>query len=166
MICLQGQKKNGVKNMADFDDNRFASGNQEYATPWSLFNQLNDEFNFTIDVCADKNNYKVNTYFSANDNALVQDWKGVCWMNPPYKELKKWIIKAYNESIKNDCIVVCLIPARTNTNWWHDYCMRGEIRFIRGRPKFEGCKHGLPQPLAIVVFGKDYKNNYRDVKLS
>ena len=82
-------------------------------------------------------------------------------MNPPYKDIKKWIIKAYNESIKHNSIIVCLIPARTNTSWWHEYCMKGEIRFIKGRPKFEGCIHGLPQPLAIVVFGEQYKNTYK-----
>lgn len=84
-------------------------------------------------------------------------------MNPPYKDMKKWVIKAYEESIKNDSIVVCLIPARTNTKWWHEYCMKGEIRFIKGRPKFEGCIHGLPQPLAIVIFGKEYQSTYGSV---
>lgn len=147
--------------MADFDNNRFQSKNQEYATPWELFNKLDEEFNFTLDVCADKDNRKVDTYYTKDDNALIKDWKGVCWMNPPYKDMKQWVIKAYNESLKHDSIVVCLIPARTNTNWWHEYCMKGEIRFIKGRPKFEGCVHGLPQPLAIVVFGSKYKNTYK-----
>jgi phage N-6-adenine-methyltransferase len=150
--------------MANFDDNRFASNNQEYATPKNLFKVLDDEFHFTLDVCADQNNKKVNVYYSEKDNALNKDWAGICWMNPPYKNMKEWIIKAYNESIINNSIVVCLIPARTNTNWWHDYCMKGEIRFIKGRPKFEGCKHGLPQPLAIIIFGKNYQGLYKSVK--
>ncbi len=85
-------------------------------------------------------------------------------MNPPYKDMKKWVIKAYEESTKNGCVVVCLIPARTNTKWWHEYCMKGEIRFIEGRPKFEGCIHGLPQPLALVIFGSKYKGNYTALK--
>ncbi len=145
--------------MSLFDKNRFASNNQEYATPWNLFDKLNEEFQFTLDVCADSENKKVNAFFTKEENALEKDWIGSCWMNPPYKDMKKWVIKAYNESIKNNSIVVCLIPARTNTAWWHEYCMKGEIRFIKGRPKFEGCVHGLPQPLAIVVFGKDYSSN-------
>ena len=149
--------------MADFDKNRFQSKNQEYATPQELFKILNDEFNFTIDVCADSSNYKVKPFYTEQDNALVQNWTGICWMNPPYKDMKKWIIKAYEESIKHDSTVVCLIPARTNTKWWHEYCMKGEIRFIKGRPKFEGCIHGLPQPLAIVIFGKNYKGCYKTV---
>jgi len=150
--------------MADFDKNRFESKNQEYATPIELFNVLNDEFHFTLDVCADSNNKKVETYFSVEDDSLTKDWVGICWMNPPYKDMKKWIIKAYNESIKNKSVVVCLIPARTNNAWWHEYCMRGEIRFIKGRPKFEGCIHGLPQPLAIVIFGNGYNGNYKAIE--
>jgi len=150
--------------MADFDNNRFKSNNQEYETPENLFKVLNNEFHFTLDVCANNKNYKVSDYFTEEDNALEQDWKGVCWMNPPYKNMKNWVIKAYNESIKNNAIIVCLIPARTNTLWWHEYCNKGEIRFIKGRPKFKGCKYGLPQPLAVVVFGKNYKNTYRSVE--
>jgi phage N-6-adenine-methyltransferase len=151
--------------MADFDRNRFQSKNQEYATPPELFEVLNSEFSFTLDVCADEENRKVDKYYSKNENSLIQDWIGICWMNPPYKDLKTWVLKAYEESIKHGSTIVCLIPARTNTSWWHDYCMKGEIRFIKGRPKFEGCKHGLPQPLAIVIFGGEHRNNYKSVNL-
>ena len=151
--------------MSNFDKNRFSSNNQEYATPKELFLILDNEFHFTLDVCADNANKKVNSFFSKSDDALIQDWVGICWMNPPYKDMKKWVIKAYEETQKNNSVVVCLIPARTNTVWWHDYCMKGEIRFIKGRPKFEGCVHGLPQPLAIVIFGKDYSGDYKSVEL-
>ena len=150
--------------MADFDRNRFQSKKQEYATPLELFRVLDSEFHFTLDVCADETNKKVGTYYSEKENALIQDWLGVCWMNPPYKDLKKWVMKAYQESMKNSSTVVCLLPARTNTMWWHEYCMKGEVRFIKGRPKFEGCIHGLPQPLAIVVFGNGYEPNYSNVE--
>ena len=147
--------------MADFDNNRFASKNQEYATPVDMFNRIDEEFHFTLDVCADEFNHKCDKYFSVQDNALEQDWSGnVCWMNPPYKDLKVWIKKAYEESRKPNTTVVCLIPARTNTKWWYDYCMNGKIIFIIGRPKFEGCIHGLPQPLALIVFNKDIHIEY------
>jgi phage N-6-adenine-methyltransferase len=149
--------------LSNFDKNRFASNKQEYATPLNLFKVLDNEFRFTLDVCADSKNTKVKTFYSKEDDSLSKEWLGTCWMNPPYKDMKKWVIKAYNESIKNNAIIVCLIPARTNTVWWHDYCMKGEIRFIKGRPKFEGCIHGLPQPLAIVVFGLGYSGNYKSV---
>ena len=153
--------------MANFDNNRFASNNQEYATPWNLFNKLNEEFNFTLDVCAHEGNHKCERYYNEQQNSLIQDWGGeVCWMNPPYKTMKEWVKKAYEESRKDNTTVVCLIPARTNTKWWHQYCMKGEIRFIEGRPKFEGCIHGLPQPLALIIFNKDIHGNYSSFKYS
>ena len=136
--------------MAKFD-NKFNSEKQNWETPDEIFIPLNEEFGFTLDVCADSNNSKCNKYFTEKDNGLSKEWHGVCWMNPPFGKQKEWVIKAYNESLKGTR-VVCLLPARTNTNWWHDYAMKGEVRFIRGRPKFKGAKYGLPQPLAIVIF--------------
>jgi len=138
--------------MGNFDNNRFRSTNQEWETPDAIFEPLNQEFRFTLDVAASKNNHKCQRYITEKDDALSKSWAGeVCWLNPPYRQVKLWIKKAYIES-QNGAVVVCLVQARTNTNWWHDYCMKGEVRFIRGRPKFKGCIHGLPQPLAIVIF--------------
>jgi len=140
--------------MATFK-NKFDSHKQDWPTPDSLFNLLNDEFHFDFDLAADHTNAKCSAYFSVEDDALQQKWLGTCWLNPPYgvtkPRLSDWVKKAYQES--EHCTVVMLIPARTNTRWWHDYCMKAtEIRFINGRPKFGDAKHGLPQPLAIVVF--------------
>ena len=132
---------------------KFSSFKQDWETPETLFKPLDNEFKFTLDVCATIENAKAPNFYTEKDNGLEQNWHGVCWMNPPFGSQKKWVEKAYNESQKNNTTVVCLLPARTNTNWWHDYCLKGEIRFIRGRPKFKGAKHGLPQPLAIVIFG-------------
>ena len=131
---------------------KFESKKQDWETPDSIFIPLQAEFGFTLDVCATNENKKCENYFSVDDDGLTQKWIGICWMNPPFGEQGKWVKKAYRES-KNGCIVVCLLPVRSNTNWWHDYCMKGEIRFIRGRPIFKGAKYGLPQPLAIVIFG-------------
>lgn len=136
--------------MAQFKT-KFESKRQDWETPDELFNPLNDEFGFTLDVCATKDNAKCSRFYSMSENGLVQDWEGVCWMNPPFGEQGKWVRKAF-ESAQEGATVVCLLPSRTNTNWWHDYCMKGEVRFVRGRPKFKGAEHGLPQPLAIVVF--------------
>jgi len=130
---------------------KFESKKQDWETPDSIFIPLDYEFEFTLDVCALPVNAKCEAYFTPDDNGLTQEWTGVCWMNPPFGEQGKWVEKAYH-SAQVGCTVVCLLPARTNTNWWHDYCMKGEIRFIKGRPKFKGAKHGLPQPLAVVVF--------------
>lgn len=151
--------------MADFDNNRFASKNQEYETPEELFNKVNNLYHFNFDVCADDNNHKCDRYFTEKDDALTKTWYGNCWMNPPYKDMKKWVIKAYEESRKDECLVCCLIPARTNTKWWHEYCMNGEILFIKGRPKFKGCIHGLPQPLALVIFANNIQGNYEGFSL-
>jgi phage N-6-adenine-methyltransferase len=148
--------------MADFDKNRFNSKNQDYSTPMDLFKKLDNEFHFTLDVCADESNKKVDRYFSEEDNALTKDWQGSCWMNPPYKDLKTWVKKAYEESRKG-AVVCCLIPARTNTKWWLDYASKGEVRFIIGRPKFDGCVHGLPQPLVVVIFGEGYASSFKNI---
>ena len=131
---------------------KFEAGRSDWETPAELFDPLNSEFRFTVDVCATKENTKCRRYFSPEGDGLLQDWGGeVCWMNPPFGEQKRWVIKAHEES-KRGATVVCLLPARTNTNWFHDYCLKGEVRFVRGRPKFKGAEHGLPQPLMIVIF--------------
>lgn len=136
--------------MAEFKT-KFDTGRQDWETPDSIFIPLDREFRFTLDVCALSSNAKCSYYFTPEIDGLSQQWTGVCWMNPPFGSQGKWVRKAYEES-QRGVTVVCLLPARTNTNWWHDYCMKGEVRFIRGRPKFKGAKHGLPQPLAIVIF--------------
>ena len=136
--------------MAEFAT-KFATGRQDWETPDEVFGPLNDEFGFTLDVCADPHNAKCEQFFSPDNDGLSQPWYGVCWMNPPFGSQGKWIKKAFQEA-QRGVTVVCLMPARTNTSWWHEYCMRGEIRFIKGRPKFKGAEHGLPQPLAIVIF--------------
>ena len=138
--------------MGNFDSNRFKSTNQEWETPDDLFAKINDEFHFTRDVCATAENTKCASYWTAENSCLDKTWDGVNWMNPPYRDMRKFIEKAYNE--RAHALTVCLIPARTNNKWWHEYCMRGEIYFICGRPKFSAAPHGLPQPLALVVFGR------------
>lgn len=139
--------------MAQFKT-KFESKRQDWETPDEIFKPLDDEFQFILDVCATEENKKCSLFFDEERDGLQQDWSiytAPCWMNPPFGKQGKWVKKAYEESRKG-ATVVCLLPSRTNTNWWHDYCMKGEIRFIRGRPKFKGAKHGLPQPLAIVIF--------------
>lgn len=136
--------------MATFNS-KFGKGKQDWETPSSIFDPLNSEFSFTLDVCASKENAKCSNFFDPQTDGLKQKWTGVCWMNPPFGSQGNWVKKAWQES-QSGATVVCLLPCRTNTNWWHDYVMKGDIRFIRGRPKFKGAKHGLPQPLAIVVF--------------
>jgi phage N-6-adenine-methyltransferase len=133
-------------------DLMFSSKSDSWETPQSLFNELNQEFHFTLDVCATNENTKCNIWFTPWLDGLDQDWKGTCWMNPPYgREIGNWVKKAYESSLRG-ATVVCLLPSRTDTKWWHDYCMKGEIRFIKGRLKFSGCKNAAPFPSAIVIF--------------
>jgi phage N-6-adenine-methyltransferase len=130
----------------------FTSNTPEWETPLDLFNKLDDEFNFTLDVCATPENAKCEEYFTREIDGLSQEWRGVCWMNPPYgRKIGKWIKKAYEESL-NGATVVCLLPARTDTKWFHDYCMKGEIRFIKGRVHFCNHKTGAPFPSMVVIF--------------
>jgi len=132
---------------------KFESATVEWPTPQDLFDKLDAEFGFTTDVAATPDNAKCKHYYTQEQDGLKQTWRGVCWMNPPYgRAMVDWLKKAIRETW-NGTTTVCLIPARTNTTWWHDLCHAGEGRVIvRGRPKFGGADHGLPQPLAIVVF--------------
>jgi phage N-6-adenine-methyltransferase len=130
----------------------FSSATDDWATPQDFFDDLNREFNFDLDVCASSTNAKCARYFTAQDDGLTQKWGGVCFMNPPYgRTIGKWMAKAVAEW-QAGATVVCLVPARTDTIWWHTYAMQGEIRFIKGRLKFGNSKNAAPFPSAVVVF--------------
>ena len=133
----------------------FSSKTDDWETPQDLFDKLDQEFEFNLDVCATRDNRKCRNFYAKELDGLKQDWSGVCWMNPPYgREIGKWVQKAYEESLKGST-VVCLLPSRTDTKWWHGYCMKGEVRFIKGRLKFGNSKNSAPFPSAIVIFRGD-----------
>lgn len=125
----------------------------EWSTPQDLFDKLNMEFRFTLDPCATAENHKCICYFTAQSDGLKQPWRGErIFMNPPYgRAIGAWIKKAW-ESAKEGALVVCLLPSRTDTCWWHDYCIKGEVRFLKGRLRFGGGKYPAPFPSAIVIF--------------
>jgi phage N-6-adenine-methyltransferase len=105
-----------------------------------------------LDVCASPTNAKCPRYYTREDDGLTQPWEGKCWMNPPYgRTIGQWMKKAYEES-QRGALVVCLVPARTDTAWWHDYATKGQVAFIRGRLKFGGHVNSAPFPSATVVF--------------
>lgn len=119
-----------------------------------FFDRLNDEFHFNADVCATPDNAKCGTYFTKENDGLSQSWGGyTCWCNPPYgREIGKWVQKAYLSS-RNGSTVVMLLPARTDTKWFHEYIYnQAEIRFIKGRLKFGNSKNSAPFPSMVVVF--------------
>ncbi len=125
----------------------------EWATPAWLFDALHAEFGFTLDPCSTDANAKCPRHFTEADDGLRKYWGDeVVFMNPPYgKTIGRWMRKAY-ESSKDGATVVCLIPSRTDTSWWHRYVMKGEIRLLRGRLTFGGAENPAPFPSAIVVF--------------
>jgi phage N-6-adenine-methyltransferase len=130
-----------------------SSMTDQWSTPPETYAALHSEFGFTLDVCASAANAKCAAYYTTDDDGLAQDWGlNVCWMNPPYgRTIKLWMRKAY-EASQAGATVVCLVPSRTGTRWWHDYSMKGEIRFIKGRLKFGGSKNSAPFDSAVVVF--------------
>lgn len=131
----------------------FSSKTNMWATPQHFFEEVDKEFNFDLDVCAIPENAKCENYFTPDVDGLEQEWKGVCWMNPPYgREIGKWIKKAFEESLKGST-VVCLLPSRTDTKWFHHYIYhRAEVRFLKGRLKFGGAENSAPFPNMLVIF--------------
>ena len=137
----------------------FTSNSNEWATPKELFDELNNEFHFTLDPCATPENAKCRKFFTAEDNGLLKDWSNeIVFCNPPYgRAIKDWVEKAYNEAEKGGgTIVVLLIPARTDTAWFHKFIYKKhEIRFIAGRLHFNESKQSAPFPSMIVVMRKE-----------
>lgn len=124
-----------------------------WTTPSWLFDALNKEFGFTLDPCADEMNAQCEHFYTIHDNGLLRDWgTESVFMNPPYSECEAWMRKAYG-SAQDGATVVCLVPARTGTKWWHQFAMKGEVRFLRGRLQFGGDEMGFaPFPSAVIVF--------------
>ena len=127
-----------------------------WGTPQAFFERMDEEYHFQTDVCAIKENAKCPHFYSPEDDGLKKTWTGVCWMNPPYgRQIGKWVKKAY-ESGREGATVVCLLPARTDTRWFQDYCLQSsDIRFVRGRLHFNEAKEGAPFPSCIVTFSPD-----------
>lgn len=137
------------------NDVLFSSKTDNWATPPEVFKDLDNEFKFTLDPCASKENHKCDKYFTKEENGLLQDWGGQSvYCNPPYgRTVGDWVEKAAKESRKENTTVVMLLPARTDTKWFHKYIYgRATIRFIRGRLKFGGSKNSAPFPSMIVIF--------------
>lgn len=143
----------------------YTSNNKEWETPQWLFDELDKEFErqINIDVCATKKNAKCHVYFTKKDNGLIIPWiiyaskmRSICWMNPPYgKEIGKWIKKAYEESLRG-VMTIALLPARTDTKWFHNYIYnKAEIRFLKGRLKFSNSKNSAPFPSMIVIWNNN-----------
>lgn len=153
-----------------FTAGMFTSRTEEWETPQYIFDILDEEFHFSLDVCATYANAKCKHFFDKQINGLKQDWWRYCiqnkinptaWMNPPYgKEIHRWMLKAYNESQKG-MTIVCLVHARTDTQWWHECAMKAdEIRLVKGRLKFGDGKQSAPFPSCIVIFRSSFESSH------
>lgn len=130
----------------------FSSRTDDWETPAELFAELNEIFHFDLDACATRENAKCSRYFTKRDDALSKRWTGTVWMNPPYgREIAAFMRKAYEESLSG-ATVVCLVPSRTDTAWWHRYAKQGQIIFLRGRLRFGAATASAPFASAIVIF--------------
>ena len=128
----------------------FSSKTDLWATPQATFDELNDEFSFTLDPCATKQNAKCEKFYTEKEDGLKQNWDGeVVFMNPPYgREIGKWVKKA----VESKALVVMLLPARTDTRWFHDYIyQKCDIRFLKGRLKFGDAVNSAPFPSMVVI---------------
>ncbi|AFK05449.1 DNA N-6-adenine-methyltransferase (plasmid) [Emticicia oligotrophica DSM 17448] len=132
----------------------FSCKTTNWETPQDLFDELDKQYNFTLDVCATSENAKCNEFFTPEIDGLKQEWKGMCWMNPPYgREIGKWVRKAHLEVITGRCRIIALLPARTDTKWFHEWVLnKHEIKFIKGRLRFSDSKNSAPFPSMLVIF--------------
>ena len=133
----------------------FSSEKDDWETPQDLFDELDKEFHFTLDAASSDLNAKCEKHYTIEDDGLSQSWAGNnVFLNPPYgRTMKDWMRKAYEESQRENTTVVALVPARTDTAWFHDYVYgKAELRFLRGRLKFGGCENSAPFPSLVVVY--------------
>jgi phage N-6-adenine-methyltransferase len=139
----------------------FSSKSNEWETPSDFFNKLSKRLNlkFTLDPCCTEENHKCKKYYTIWDDGLSRSWKDeTVFVNPPYGDIGKWVKKAHDESVENGAVVAMLIPARTDTKYWHDYIMKAASRiyFVKGRLKFkngENDSNSAPFPSVVVLFG-------------
>lgn len=135
-------------------DVMFSSSTDDWATPQEFFDRLNEEFRFTLDPCANEKNHKCDRYYTKEQDGLRQPWDGErVFCNPPYgRGIGDWVKKA-REAAERNALVVLLLPARTDTRWFHDWIYgQSEIRFLRGRLRFGGAANSAPFPSMVVVF--------------
>lgn len=145
----------------------FSKASDEWSTPIALYNALDAEFRFDVDAAATRENCLTPVYFGLDHpfqcDALNMEWfpyGRTFWLNPPYSKCRDFIGKAAQQTGKG-CTVVCLVPARTDTRWWHEHVWDRqkeqprpgvEIRFVKGRLKFGGATVGAPFPSVVIIF--------------
>jgi phage N-6-adenine-methyltransferase len=151
-------------------DVHFSSKSDNWSTPQYVYDQLSNDYGpFILDVCADEQNAKCENYIDEEMDGLKTEWYGKCFMNPPYSSVSDWMEKAYKESLRG-VMTVCLVPARTDTKWFHKYVMEADVvEFIQGRIKFGDSTNSAPFPSMVVVFRsplekQDFKPQFKTRK--
>ena len=141
--------------MNNINESWYTSKSQEWETPQRVFDDLDAEFHFTLDPCCTHENAKCKNHYTKEDDGLTKSWVGeIVFCNPPYNEMAKWAKKCYEE-FQQGATVVMLVPARTDTRWFHDWIYhKAELRFIRGRLRFGNSKSNAPFPSMVVVYNK------------
>jgi len=150
-----GEAKDGKTRLSV----HFMSATHEWETPQALFDDLAWLFGgFDLDPCATQQNAKCARFFTKADDGLSQQWEGKVFLNPPYgRDIGRWVRKAFEASLEG-ALVVCLLPARTDTRWWQEYARRGHVWFLRGRLKFGKARNAAPFLSAIVTFGRYFSS--------
>lgn len=142
----------------------FSHSSDEWETPPGIFNKISETFKFDIDVCATAENKKADNFYCRDDDGLSISWpqNSLCWMNPPYSQIKHWVAKAQLESM-NGTTTVALLPSRTDTIYFHKHIYgqkNVDVHFLKGRLKFQGASHSAPFPSMVCIFwgkNKPYK---------
>lgn len=131
----------------------YARARTDWETPHKLFGALHQHYAFNLDVCALPSNTKLSRFFTPEQNGLTQSWSGQrCWLNPPYgRGVGAWVKKA---AMSDAQLVLALLPARTDTRWWHDFVQpyAARVTFLRGRLRFVGAASSAPFPSVLVLF--------------
>jgi phage N-6-adenine-methyltransferase len=169
-MFFKGDSMNKLSLLSDYSDIgvplTVTRGSDEWATPKHIFNALDSEFHFDVDLCASASNFKCPLFYTKDIDSLRQTWRGSCWMNPPYSrnKLPLFMEKAYL-SAREGAVVVCLIPVSSDTVWWHDYVLRSsEIRFVRSRIKFAEYRKSPRFCSAVVIFSESQTPIIRSVR--
>lgn len=151
-----------IVEVINIDKVLFSSNKTDWETPDKIFDELNQEFHFELDAAASESNAKCEKFYTEKEDGLNQKWDVSTFCNPPYgrKLTGEWVKKAYQEHQKYRNTIVLLIPARTDTKWFHEYIYnKAEIRFLKGRLKFKmngvESKESAPFPSMIVIFNEE-----------
>ena len=137
-----------------------SSARGDWETPADLYAELDQVYNFELDVCASDQNHKAPRWYTESEDGLTQPWRGRVWCNPPYgRTVKLWVARAIwaVQSQQTAPVAVLLLPARTDTQWFHTYLYQRPgvtVQFLKGRLTFVGAPSPAPFPSLLAVVSR------------